>query len=132
MHSHSKCVLDALEEAGNCNREMKIYVTESSLDKHGHEMKKALDALGFNATLVLDASVGYIMSQVDFVVMGAEGVCESGGIINKIGSYTIALCAKELNKPVYVTCESFKFVRFFPLGQQDLPPEFKVNSRLNF
>ena len=43
-----------------------------------------------------------------------------------MGTYTIALCAKELNKPVYVLCESFKFVRLYPLNQQDMPNEFKV------
>ena len=32
-----------------------------------------------------------------------------------------------LNKPVYVMCESFKFVRLYPLNQQDLPDEFKVS-----
>ena len=31
-----------------------------------------------------------------------------------------------LNKPVYVMCESFKFVRLYPLNQQDLPDEFNV------
>ena len=58
--------------------------------------------------------------------MGAEGVVESGGIINKIGSCSIALCAKMLNKPVYVAVESFKFVRFYPLNNRDIPDEFKV------
>ena len=44
----------------------------------------------------------------------------------QIGTYTIALCAKMLNKPVYVLCESFKFVRMYPLNQQDLQSQFKV------
>ena len=48
-------------------------------------------------------------------------------LLFQIGTYTIALCAKMLNKPVYVMCESFKFVRLYPLNQQDLPNEFKVN-----
>jgi translation initiation factor eIF-2B subunit alpha len=34
------------------------------------------------------------MSTVDYIFLGAEGVAENGGIINRIGSYTIALCAK--------------------------------------
>jgi translation initiation factor eIF-2B subunit alpha len=46
----------------------------------------------------------------------------------QLGTYTIALCAKELNKPVYVLCESYKFVRLYPLNQQDMPNEFKVTS----
>ena len=48
-------------------------------------------------------------------------------LLFQIGTYTIALCAKMLNKPVYVMCESFKFVRLYPLNQQDLPNEFKVS-----
>ena len=30
-----------------------------------------------------------------------------------------------LNKPVYVGVESFKFVRFYPLNNRDIPDEFK-------
>ena len=66
------------------------------------------------------------MEKIDFVLLGAEGVVESGGIINKIGTTTISLCAKMLNKPVYVAVESFKFVRFYPLKNCDIPDEFKV------
>ena len=39
----------------------------------------------------------------------------------------MAMCAKELKKPFYVLTESFKFVRIYPLNQQDLPKEFKVS-----
>lgn len=49
-----------------------------------HAMKEALSQLGVASTLILDASVGYIMSKVDYVLMGAEGVVESGGIVNKV------------------------------------------------
>ena len=55
------------------------------------------------------------------VLMGAEAVAENGGIINRAGTYTTALCAKALSKPFYVFAESFKFAReLFPLAQQDL------------
>lgn len=36
--------------------------------------------------------------------------------------------AKALNKPFYVVAESFKFVRMFPLNQQDLPNLERVYS----
>jgi len=61
------------------------------------------------------------MERVDVVVFGAEGVVENGGIINKVGSYGIAVVAKTLNKPVYVAAESYKFARLFPLNQKDIP-----------
>ena len=39
---------------------------------------------GIPCTVILDSAVGYIMEQVDCVMVGAEGVVESGGIINKV------------------------------------------------
>ena len=50
---------------------------------------------------------------------------ESGGVINRIGTYTMAVCAKEMNKPFYILTESFKFSRLYPLNQRDLPDNFK-------
>lgn len=46
--------------------------------------------------------------------------------LSQIGTYPIAVCAKQMNKPVYVVAESFKFVREFPLNQKDVPDRFKV------
>jgi translation initiation factor eIF-2B subunit alpha len=31
------------------------------------------------------------------------------------------MAAKEFNKPMYVTAESYKFVRAYPLNQRDIP-----------
>lgn len=94
-------------------------------------MVKELKKVGINCTLILDAAVGLIMEKTDFVLLGAEGVVESGGIINKIGTSTIGLCAKMFNKPMYVAVESFKFVRFYPLNNLDVPDEFKVSKIKN-
>ena len=55
---------------------------------------------------------------VDMVLTGAEGVVENGGVINKLGTYQIALCAKALGRPFYVAAESYKFARLYPLNQQ--------------
>merc|ERR1719192_2831426 len=55
--------------------------------------------------------------------LGANNISDGS-----IGTYTIALCAKMLNKPVYVMCESFKFVRMYPLNQEDLRDEFKYHA----
>lgn len=49
-------------------------------------MCKALEECQVPCTVVLDSAVGYIMESVDMVMVGAEGVVESGGIINKVSS----------------------------------------------
>ena len=62
-------------------------------------------------------AVGYIMEKVDLVLVGAHGVVESGGIINKLGTSTVAIVASTMSKPLYVAVESHKFVRIFPINQ---------------
>ena len=60
------------------------------------------------------------------MLVGAEAVVENGGVINKLGTYTLALAAREHNVPVYVAAESYKFARLYPLAQHDLPMERKT------
>ncbi|XP_059053563.1 translation initiation factor eIF-2B subunit alpha [Achroia grisella] len=135
-HSRSRVVLQAMLEAAKANKRFQVFVTMACPENSGEVMHKQLVSAGVDATLILDSSVGYIMEQVDIVMVGAEGVTESGGIINKIGTYGLAMAALELKKPVYVLAESFKFSRIYPLNQQDLPIEFKylssvINARKN-
>lgn len=127
-HSSSRVVLRVLEKAAAEKKRFSVYVAESQPDKAGWEMAEALRKLNVPVTLVLDAAVGYVLEKVDLVIVGAEGVVESGGIINKIGTYQMALCSKAHNKPFYVVAESFKFVRLYPLNQQDVPDRFKYKA----
>ncbi|KAM9464404.1 translation initiation factor eIF2B subunit alpha-like [Salvelinus alpinus] len=127
-HSSSRVVLKVLESAAADKKRFTVYVTESQPDSAGRQMADKLRNLNIPVTVVLDAAVGYIMEKVDLVIVGAEGVVESGGIINKIGTYQLAVCSKAHNKPFYVVAESFKFVRLYPLNQQDVPERFKYKA----
>lgn len=66
-----------------------------------------------------------LIIRVDMVLVGAEAVVESGGIVNKLGTYQIAVVARSRNVPFYVAAESYKFARLYPLHQRDLPFEAK-------
>ncbi|XP_050538849.1 translation initiation factor eIF-2B subunit alpha isoform X2 [Daktulosphaira vitifoliae] len=127
-HSKSRVVLEAMQLASNAQKRFHVYVTESTIDNSGKEMYKCLNELKIPCTIILDSAVGYIMEKIDMVMVGAECVVESGGIINKIGSSTMAICAKEFKKPFYVLTESYKFSRIYPLNQRDLPDNFMYSS----
>ncbi|KAK0096722.1 hypothetical protein PV326_004582 [Microctonus aethiopoides] len=129
-HSRSRVVLLAMKHAMANNKIFHVYVTHSAPNNSGKVMYEDLKKLGVPCTLILDSAVGYILEQVDMVMIGAEGVTESGGVINKIGTYTLAMCAKEFKKPLYVLAESFKFSRIYPLNQTDLPDEFKYTTSM--
>ncbi|CAB4066811.1 EIF2B1 [Lepeophtheirus salmonis] len=128
VHGCSNTVLETLAKSAEENKRIHAYITEG-YDGEGIKMMEKLNALNLDTTLVPDAAMGSYMERVHCVVVGAQGVVESGGIINKLGTYTMALCAMALNKPFYVICESFKFVRLYPLNQRDLPIQFRFNAR---
>ncbi|XP_042205372.1 translation initiation factor eIF-2B subunit alpha-like [Homarus americanus] len=120
-HSRSRNVLAVMTEAARQGRQFTVFVTESQPDCSGHRVADDLRAVGIPCTVILDAAVGYIMERVSAVMVGAEGVCENGGILNKIGSCTLATLAHMKNKPVYVLVESYKFIRTIPLNNSSLP-----------
>ncbi|XP_022193298.1 translation initiation factor eIF-2B subunit alpha [Nilaparvata lugens] len=130
LHSKSRVVLCAMEEAVKQNKRFEVYVTKSAPDSSGEQMARDLEKINVPCTVILDSAIGYVMEQVDMVMVGAEGVVESGGIINKVGSFTMAVCAREMKKPFYVLTESFKFARLYPLNQRDLPNEFKYPASM--
>ncbi|EYB90647.1 hypothetical protein Y032_0217g2407 [Ancylostoma ceylanicum] len=127
-HSYSKVVLESLVTVHKSGTIVHVWVTESQPDASGRMMYDALRKEGIKATLILDSAVGYLMERIDMVVVGAEGVMETGGIINKIGTLNVAICAKTMNKAVFVMAESIKFVKEYPLNQADIPEEFKYRT----
>lgn len=125
VHGHSRVALSVLQKAASSGQQFSVTVTEGRPDETGFTMAKVLADLNIPTTIVLDNAVGYIMERIDMVLVGAEAVAESGGIVNKLGTYTVALAAKAHGVPVYVAAESYKFARLFPLSQSDLPIERK-------
>uniref|UniRef100_A0A061S326 Translation initiation factor eIF2B subunit alpha n=1 Tax=Tetraselmis sp. GSL018 TaxID=582737 RepID=A0A061S326_9CHLO len=118
-HGNSRVVFTLLQRAASKGVRFRVIVTEGRPDSTGVSMARDIEKLGIPVTMVLDSGVAYAMERVSMVLVGAEGVVESGGIINKLGTYQISLCAKALNVPVYVAAESYKFARIYPLGQHD-------------
>lgn len=87
---------------------LRLHCTEGRPDKTGLRFAKEMVALGVPVKLLIDSAVAYAMDEVDMLLFGADGVVESGGIINMMGTYQTALVAHSMNKPVYVAAESYK------------------------
>ncbi|GAI57430.1 unnamed protein product, partial [marine sediment metagenome] len=61
---------------------------------------------GVEVTLICDNMAGDLMQRekVDKVLVGADRVASNGDVANKIGTYTLAVLAKENEIPFYVVC----------------------------
>ena len=59
---------------------------------------------GIPTTLITDGMCSYFMKKnmIDMVVVGADRIAANGDSANKIGTYTVAICAKYHNVPFYI------------------------------
>ena len=120
VHGWSRVVASLLTRAAR-TKHIRVICLEGRPDAAGVKAANFYAEAGIPTTVVLDSAMGYIMESVDMVLVGAEGVVENGGIVNKLGTYGLAICAKEHGTPFYVAAESYKFARLYPLHQRDLP-----------
>lgn len=125
VHGFSRVVLEVLRTAAQSKKLFRVFCTEGRPDRTGLRLSNELAKLDVPVKLLIDSAVAYSMDEVDMVFVGADGVVESGGIINMMGTYQIALVAKSMSKPVYVAAESYKFARLYPLDQKDMVPALR-------
>jgi methylthioribose-1-phosphate isomerase len=79
---------------------------------------------GIPVTVITDGMAGHLMArgEVDAVIVGADRVAANGDVANKIGTYPLAVLAKEHGLPFYVAAP----VSTFDLGTSsgaDIPIE---------
>ncbi len=62
-------------------------------------------------TLITDNMVGYLMykKMLDLVIVGADRITATGDVANKIGTYSLAVLAKEHQIPFYVAAPMSSF-----------------------
>jgi methylthioribose-1-phosphate isomerase len=79
---------------------------------------------GIEATLIADGAAGYLMArgEINAVVVGADRIAANGDVANKIGTYAIAILAKEHGLPFYVAAPVSTLDLHTPTGQ-DIPIE---------
>ncbi|KAI4325700.1 hypothetical protein MLD38_031076 [Melastoma candidum] len=125
VHGFSRVVLEVLRVASQNKKLFRVFCTEGRPDRTGLLLANELAKLDVPVKLLIDSAMAYVMDEVDMVLVGADGVVESGGIINMMGTYQIAVVAHSMNKPVYVAAESYKFARLYPLDQKDMAPALR-------
>ena len=80
------------------------------------ELKKA----GVPVTLIADSMAGYFMKrgEINCVIVGADRIAANGDTANKIGTYTLAVLAKENNVPFYVAAPTSTIDPTLASGEQ--------------
>lgn len=72
------------------------------------------------ATLITDSMAGHVLKsgRVGCVIVGADRIAANGDVANKIGTYALAVLAKENNVPFYVAAPLSTLDLSLPSGDQ--------------
>jgi ribose 1,5-bisphosphate isomerase len=76
----------------------RVYVTESRPAFEGRATAQALAAAGISVTLLTDAEAGLFIPKCAAVVVGADSILADGAVVNKAGTFLLALAA-QANRP---------------------------------
>jgi methylthioribose-1-phosphate isomerase len=111
--------LAPIYEAVRQGRRVHVYVDETRPLLQGSRLTAfELQAAGIDATLITDSMAGSVMhaGKVDAVFVGADRIAENGDVCNKIGTYSVAVLAREHRLPFYVVAPSSTFDLGTPSG----------------
>lgn len=123
LHSRSATVDATLRAIAASRTDLRVIVGESRPGGEGVALARALLAEGWDVTLAADAACGVLMRDVDAVVIGADSIRADGSLVNKVGSFPLAMAARSAGVPLYVVCETLKIAPFeLPLALESLPP----------
>jgi len=105
-HSLSSTVLGVLERLKD--RNIRVIATESRPLNEGYILSRRLSEWGISTQLITDVQLGLFVAQADLALLGADSLLPDGSLVNKAGSYLLALAAHDRGVPLCVCCETFK------------------------
>lgn len=95
-----------LKEARNQGKDIKLFCPETRPYFQGSRLTATVAYdMGFDVTVITDNMPATVMKNegIDIFTSAADVICGDGHVINKVGTYQIALVANSHNVPYYVT-----------------------------
>jgi len=108
-HSYSSTVLKTLTEAWRRGKPFEVICTESRPNYEGLQLAEKLGESNIRVQLQIDSAAPYRMKEVDLVLIGADCLTPLG-LVNKVGTYGLAVSAKERKVPFYALCGTEKLL----------------------
>ena len=114
-HCHSSSAIKTLKLHKIKGIDFRVYNTETRPLYQWRKTSADLIAAGIDTTMVVDGVAPFLMDEssgtdlmMDCVVIGCDAIKLDGGVINKVGSYSVWLSALYANVPVYIAWNLLK------------------------
>jgi methylthioribose-1-phosphate isomerase len=111
--------LGVIYEATRQDKKLSVFADETRPILQGSRLTAwELMREGIDVTLITDNMAGHLMSRgiIDCVIVGADRIAINYDVANKIGTYSLAVLAKEHSIPFYVAAPTSTFDRQIASG----------------
>jgi len=108
VYSCSKTVNTAIIKARDMGKKIEVVVTESRPWCEGLNTVKTLCRNNIQVTLGIDAALNPLLNGCTLVLVGAESISYKGDALCKIGTYPLAMIARERKIPVKIVADLSK------------------------
>lgn len=95
-----------LREAKSRGLSIRLYCPETRPYLQGARLTASVAAdMGFEVTVITDNMAAYVMKEkrIDLFTSAADSICLDGHIVNKVGTFQLAIVAKYFGIPYFVT-----------------------------
>jgi translation initiation factor eIF-2B subunit delta len=106
--SYSSSVLAVLLEAHAQQRLSTVFCTESRPMMEGQHLARALTSAGMAVEFGIDAALSMFARRASVVLVGADSLTEQG-VVNKLGTTSLALVARHASIPCYTVGDRQKW-----------------------
>lgn len=124
-YSFSSTVVSALLNARARGRYFRVACTEARPSMEGRKLAARLASGGIEVIHTFDNAMSLILPNCNAAFMGCDCIARPG-VVNKVGSWMLAVACRELKLPLYALSGSEKFVgdeRLFEFESHDRPGE---------
>lgn len=108
-HSYSSTVFESIRFASSRGRSLKVICTEARPALEGVKLARKLAAEGAEVHLVVDSTPPSLLGEIDLLLTGGDALTPLG-LVNKVGTYGLALAAKAHGVPFYALCGTDKIL----------------------
>ncbi len=109
-HCHSSEVVEALKFLHSKGVDITAFVTETRPAEQGIITARELSEAGIKVEFIVDSADAFYMEKVDAAIVGSDSLREEG-VVNKIGTKSMAIVAHEMRKPFIVLSSVWKIDR---------------------
>ncbi len=122
-YSFSSTVVSSLLHARSQRKFFRAVCTEARPSMEGRKLATMLTSAGLEVIHTFDTAMGLVLPNCRVAFMGCDCIARPG-IVNKVGSWLLALACRELNIPLYALAGTEKFVtdeRLFEFEDHERP-----------